>query len=91
MRVKATREGYYGLVRRNQGEVFEMAESAMKKDKAGKPELPTWVELARGVPESAPKGTIQTGVEKKAKPAAPAGSPAENEPEEVSGGGETVI
>lgn len=73
MRVRAIQLGYYGLVRRNEGEVFEMAESAMKKDPSGKLSLPKWVEKAAGAPESIPKGTIKQGVGDKPTPA---GAPA---------------
>lgn len=53
MKVKATHTGYYGLLLRHEGDVFEMSETAMKKDKATKkPILPSWVVTADAVAPS---------------------------------------
>jgi hypothetical protein len=47
MRVVAKQKGYYGGSRRRPGDIFDMAESAMKKDAKGAPMLPKWVEEAQ--------------------------------------------
>ncbi len=83
MRVRAKQLGYYGLVRRNEGEVFEMDEGAMKRDPAGKTLLPKWVEKAPGALTSVPKGTVKQGVDSKPLPAAPS--------ETVESGGEQEV
>lgn len=43
MRVIAKTKGFYRGERKRPGDVFDMAESAMKKGADGKPVLPAWV------------------------------------------------
>lgn len=52
MRVIASGKGFY-KGRRRVGDVFEMDESAMKKDSDGRPILPRWVEPVKGDDERA--------------------------------------
>lgn len=47
MKVIATKLGFHG-VRRRTGDKFDLPDSAMKKDKDGKPVLPSWVVPASG-------------------------------------------
>jgi hypothetical protein len=47
MKVVAIKNGFHE-VRRRIGARFDLPESAMKKDKDGKPVLPSWVVLASG-------------------------------------------
>jgi len=46
VRVIAAAVGFYKGARRRVGEIFDMAESVMKTDKAGNPVLPKWVREA---------------------------------------------
>ena len=44
--VRATKTGYYANIRIKPGQKFMMSEDGMKIDKAGKLQLPNWVERA---------------------------------------------
>jgi hypothetical protein len=47
MKVIAREQGFFQGARKRVGDIFEMPEASMKKDKDGKPALPQWVEPFR--------------------------------------------